>query len=241
MEIHHKTRLFQDVMTASDARRHFSVRAMMSVAVGITGVFIVMAQGSAARAADGSAASGHPDLCRLLTKADVSRALKVTIVRAEALDTEEVGCEFSAQGSPADATAGHTVQLAKSTAAAHGATLDGPTEKLIETFSKGIFQGSDADKSASAAARHPGEVRVLTIAIQPGDANDQMPITRRTMAGLSPKGVTTVVGLGDEAFDSGGAMITARKGKTMIQFTYPSCACTTKDIVPLARKVVDAL
>jgi len=210
-------------------------------ALGITGFLVAMIHGTGVLASDDASAAGHGDLCRLLTKADVSRALKVTIVRAEALDTEEVGCEFSAQGSPADATAGHTVQLAKSTAAAHGATLDGPTEKLIETFSKGIFQGSDADKSATATARHSGEVRVFTIAIQPGDANDQMPITRRTMAGLSPKGVTTVVGLGDEAFDSGGAMITVRKGKKMIQFTYPSCACTTKDVVPLARKVVDAL
>jgi hypothetical protein len=32
-------------------------------------------------------------------------------------------------------------------------------------------------------------------------------------------------------------MLTVRKGKTMIQFTYK----TTKDVVPVARKVVDAL
>src|ERR1700690_2942919 len=100
-----------------------------SAALGITGFLVAMIHGTGVLASDASA-TGHGDLFRLLTKADVSRALKVTIVRAEALDTEEVGCEFSAQGSPVDATAGHTVQLAKSTAAAHGATLDGPTEKL---------------------------------------------------------------------------------------------------------------
>ena len=44
-----------------------------------------------------------------------------------------------------------------------------------------------------------------------------------------------------QLFDSGGAMLSVRKGKRMIQFTYPSCACTTKDIVPLARKVVSGL
>jgi hypothetical protein len=68
-----------------------------------------------------------------------------------------------------------------------------------------------------------------------------MLLTRRTLAGLSPKGIKTVLNLGEEAFDSGDAMLTVRKGKTMIQFTYKSCTCTTKDVVPLARKVADAL
>lgn len=240
MEIDHKAGLFQGAMTASGTRKNLDLRSMMSAAVG-TGALIVMAHGSAVRAAEGSAASGRADLCRLLTKAEVSQALKVTIVRAEALATEQAGCEFSTQGSLADSSAGHYTQLAKSTAAAHGSAIDGPTEKLIDTFGKGIFQGSDAEKSSTASARHAGEVPVFTFAIQPGEAEDQMRVNRRTMAALSPQGVKTVVGLGDESFDSGGAMLTVRKGRTMIQFTYKSCTCTTKDVIPLARKVVDAL
>ena len=36
-------------------------------------------------------------------------------------------------------------------------------------------------------------------------------------------------------------MLNVRKGNRMIQFTYPSCACTLQDVVPLARKIVDQL
>ena len=146
----------------------------------ITCALILIGYGPTALADDAIPASGRTDLCGLLTKAEVSRALKVTIVRAEALDTDQVGCEFSAKGTLADAGAGHATELANSAAAAHGTTLDASTQNLINAFGKGIFQGSDADKSATSAARHPGEVPVLTVAIQPGDAEDQMRRTRRT-------------------------------------------------------------
>jgi hypothetical protein len=66
----------------------------------------------------------------------------------------------------------------------------------------GIFQGSDSEKSSTAAARHAGEFPVFTYSIQPGDAEEQLLLTRRTLAGLSPKGIKTALNLGDEAFDS---------------------------------------
>lgn len=238
MKSDHKKDWGRSAITPSSVRKS-GVPALLSAMLFITGALMNLR--SSALAAGDSAASGRADLCRLLTKAEVSQALKVTIVRAEALDTEQVGCEFSATGSLADSSAGHYAELAKSAAAAHGSAIDGPTEKLIESFGKGIFQGSDAAKSSTASARHAGEIPVFTFAIQPGDAEEQMRVNRRTMAGLSPQSVKTVVGLGDESFDSGGAMLTVRKGKTMIQFTYKSCTCTTKDVIPLARKVVDAL
>jgi hypothetical protein len=215
--------------------------SLTTAAVSLALALIALGPGSNLKAADDSAAASRPDLCRFLSQAEVSQALKVSIVRAEATDTEEAGCEFSIRGSLTDSAAGHYTQLAKSSAAAQGAVIDGPTEKLIDTFAKGIFQGSDSEKAATAGARHAGEFPVFTYIIQPGDAEEQMPLTRRTLAGLAPKGIKTVVNLGDEAFDSGGAMLTVRKGKTMIQFNYKACNCTTKDIVPLARKVVGEL
>jgi hypothetical protein len=215
--------------------------SLTAAAISLTAALIAVVPASPLRAADDSAAAARPDLCRLLTQVEVSQALKVNIVRAEATDTEEAGCEFSTRGSQTDSAAGHYTQLAKSSASAQGTTIDGPTEKLIDTFAKGIFQGSDSEKAATAGARHAGEFPVFTYFIQPGDAEEQMTLTRHTMAGLAPKGIKTVVNLGDEAFDSGGAMLTVRKGKTMIQFNYKACNCTTKDIVPLARKVVGAL
>ena len=221
--------------------RENAASALTTAAVSLTAVLIAVVPGSRLKAAEDSAPAARTDLCRLLTLAEVSQALKVDIVRAEATDTEEAGCEFSTRGSMTDSAAGHYAQLAKSSAAAQGTTIDGPTEKLIDTFAKGIFQGSDSEKAAAAGARHAGEFPVFAYIIQPGDAEEQMPLTRRTLAGIAPKGIKTVVNLGDEAFDSGGAMLTVRKGKTMIQFNYKVCNCTTKDIVPLARKVVGAL
>jgi hypothetical protein len=181
------------------------------------------------------------DLCALVSKAEVSQALRVAIVRAAASDTELGGCDFSIKSTPAAASTGHAVDLAKSAAQANGTQLDDATQKLLATFANGVFQGSDSEKSAAANARHPGEVAVFSFVVLPGDANDQMRATRAAHSGIAPVAVTTIANLGDEAFDSGGAMLSVRKGKRMIQFTYPSCACTTKDIVPLARKVVSGL
>ena len=181
------------------------------------------------------------DLCALVSKAEVSQALRVAIVRAAASDTELGGCDFSIKSTLAAARTGHAVELAKSAAQANGTQLDDATQKLLATFANGVSQGSDSDKSAAANERHPGEVAVFSFVVLPGDANDQMRATRAAHAGIAPVAVTTIANLGDEAFDSGGAMLSVRKGKRMIQFTYPSCACTTKDIVPLARKVVSGL
>jgi hypothetical protein len=136
-------------------------------------------------------------------------------------------------------TASHTTQIAKSAASANGSNIDGPTEKLIDTFGKLLLKGSTADTPAT--ARHVGEVPVFGFAILPGSGEDQMRLSRQTQTGIAGAAVTSVANLGDEAFDSGGAMLSVRKGKRMIQFTYPSCSCTLREIIPLARKVVDQL
>ncbi len=181
------------------------------------------------------------NLCALVSKAEVGRALHVDIVRAEAPDTGLPGCDFSIKGTPAATGTGHIVAYTKGAATAKGAELDDATQKMIASFANGIFKGSDADKAATAGARHPGEVPVFSFAILPSDGNDLMQATRDAHTGISPAGVTTIPKLGDEASDSGGAMLNVRKGKRMIQFTYPSCACTVDDVVPLARKIVDQL
>jgi hypothetical protein len=185
------------------------------------------------------AQEGPKDLCSLLSKADVSRALGMEIVRSEVPETDLAGCDFSTRGSAANLTASHTTQLAKSAASANGSSIDGPTEKLLQTFGNALLKGSDADTPAT--ARHAGEVPVFGFAIMPGDGSDQMRLTRQTHAGIAGAGVATVPNLGDEAFDSAGAMLSVRKGKRMIQFIYASCPCTTREIIPLARKVVNQL
>jgi hypothetical protein len=207
----------------------------------IVGIAMILAAAMPSAQAEAPPAAGGANLCALVSKAEVSRALRVVIVRAEAPDTDLPGCDFSIKGTPAAAGSGHALELAKGAAQANGTQLDDATQKLISSFATGIFQGSDSDKSATAGARHPGEVPVFSFFIQPGDANDQMRATRQAHAGIAPAAVTTISKLGDEAFDSGGAMLSVRKGNRMIQFAYPSCACTTRDVVPLARKIVDQL
>jgi hypothetical protein len=214
---------------------------MRATYVQIVGTAIAVAAAVPRAQADTAPTASGANLCALVSKAEVSRALRVVIVRAEAPDTDLPGCDFSIKGTLAAAGSGHIVDLTKGAAQAKGAQLDDATQKLISNFATGIFQGSDADKSATANARHPGEVPVFTFAILPGDGSDLMGMTRQTHAGIAPTAVTTIPKLGDEAFDSGGAMLNVRKGNRMIQFTYPSCACTVHDVVPLARKIVDQL
>lgn len=210
--------------------------------MGILLALVVRTEAGAQTAAGVATTADLTSLCRILTQAEVSRALHVVIVRAEAPATDLPGCEFSIKGTFAEAGAGHSTELAKSAALAHGTQLDDSTQKLLDTFAKGIFQGSDSEKSAAASARHPGEVPVLTFDVRiSADAKAETRATRQTEAGISLKGVSTVVGLGDEAFDSGGAMLTVRKGDKLLQVRYPLCACTTQDVVPLARKIVASL
>jgi hypothetical protein len=213
---------------------------MRAMCVQVLGTVLLLSAATPSASA-GTAAADGANLCALVSKADVSRALHVAVVRAEAPDTDLAGCEFSIKGTPAAAGSGHALELAKGAAQANGTQLDDATQKLISSFATGIFKGSDSDKAATAGARHPGEVPIFTFAILPGDATDQMRATRQAHASLAPVAVTTIAKLGDEAFDSGGAMLSVRKGNRMIQFTYPSCACTTQDVVPLARQIVDRL
>ena len=195
-----------------------------------------------AQSPTGTAKGDRANLCGLLSQAEVTHALHVIVVRAEAPETEFPGCEFSIKATQADAGAGHMTEVAKSAALTQGTQLDESTQKLINTFAKGVFQGSDAEKSATAGARHPGEVPVLTFDVRISEnAKDEAHLTRQTQANISPKGITALDSLGDEAFDSGGAMLTVRKGDKLLELRYPACACTTQDVVPLARKIVASL
>jgi hypothetical protein len=49
---------------------------------------------------------------------------------------------------------------------------------------------------------------------------------------------TELPGIGDEAFDIGGAMILARKGNKVVHVMYMMCPCGRADAVSLVKKVV---
>jgi hypothetical protein len=67
----------------------------------------------------------------------------------------------------------------------------------------------------------------------------QMKANRQALGQLQP--VTLISGLGDEAFASSQSMMFVRKGDTLLRITYTGCPCTTKDVEPLARRIVGAI
>ena len=59
--------------------------------------------------------------------------------------------------------------------------------------------------------------------------------------GATPKGGGDLTGIGDEAWVVGNNMLEARKGDMYITLTFTNCPCSSVQIAPLAKKLVDAL
>ena len=82
----------------------------------------------------------HGDVCRLLSKQDVSKAVGVEIVRTESKDN---GCSYMANGTQQEMTAKHV----KAMVADKGA--DKKTQEIAEKFAGGMFNALQAEKPAS--------------------------------------------------------------------------------------------
>ena len=185
------------------------------------------------------------DPCRFLSKAEVSQAVGVVVIRADAKDD---GCSYIAKGDPADVTAKHAAAMLG------GLGADAQTQKTIQKFAGAIFAQQEAgDKSLSAQAA-TGEVPVLVVSFTSGNAQMEMKLNRGTLgritnvapaasqnAGAQNTGSGDLTGIGDEAFVAGGSMILVRKGNTVAHFTYISCPCNTGNIKPLAQMVASRL
>ena len=115
------------------------------------------------------------DPCRFLSKDEVSQAVGVTIIRAQAQDT---GCSYIAHGDPADMTSKHMAAMVGSQVAAKGETVDPKTQQMMQKFAGAFFkqqEASDKDLSAQAAT---GEVPVVTVSFTAGNAELQMKMNR---------------------------------------------------------------
>ena len=172
--------------------------------------------------------------CRFASADDVTRALHVAIVRAEPAAEDNSVCEYSMKGKPSSAATDHGIAMA---GAMNGQTLDPAAQKLMQGFGNAVLGGQDSD--AAKNVRHAGEVPVLVIDVQTGDAMAQMKANRQALGYLQP--VAPINGLGDEAFSSSDSMMFVRKGDKLLHITYTGCPCTTKDVEPLARQIVAAL
>ena len=172
------------------------------------------------------------DACSLLSKSDVSRVVKMDIVRAESDKSDSPGCTYSVMGDGADLTAKHLSVLRRS-------ELSKSQQDMLENFGKTILHGSNSE-SSGAVSEHPGEAPVFVFSID-GNAQLQMRLTKATLGNMPGGGSATIPDLGDEAFDAAGAMMFVRKGDKIVRILYMTCPCNRDDILPLARTIVSGL
>jgi hypothetical protein len=176
----------------------------------------------------GPALSGI-DPCSLLSKADVSQAAKVEVIRAEADRGSEPGCVYNVLGDISDLVAKHASLL-------HREATTEAQRQQFESVAKGLFQGMNTEQSGS-ASKHPGEAPVFTFSVTNNGAKAQMNLSRMAFSRLRGA-MVTIPDLGDDNLDIGGAMMLVQKGDKLIRVMYMMCPCATDDVVPLVRKLI---
>jgi hypothetical protein len=194
--------------------------------------------GSGSKAENGSSDAGSKDsssansslgnVCRFLSKDDVSKAIGVEIVRA---DPGENGCTYIAKGSQADMTAKHM----RAMLATRGA--DAKSQEMAEKFAGGLFNAFAADKSSGQDTS--GEVPVFNFSVDQNAAEAQMRLNAKVLGNLGDQ--EGLPGIGDQAFVSADGMIFVRKGKSLVRIMFTSCPCGTEQVKPLAKEIADAL
>jgi hypothetical protein len=200
---------------------------------------------SGASSSDDSAGGFKGDPCRFLSKAEVSQAVGLQVIRTEAKDG---GCSYVAKGDPADVTAKHMSSMIG------GLGADAQTQKTIQKFAGAMFAQQEATDKALSAEAATGEIPVLVVTFTEGNAALEMKANRAAFEHIganapSNAGKATVAnsatgdltGIGDEAYVTGGSMLMLRKGNVMARFMYVSCPCNTDNIKPLAQTVASRL
>jgi hypothetical protein len=182
---------------------------------------------STARPSSGGGSMG--DVCRLLSKEDVSRAIGVEIVHTQPVDN---GCTYIAKGTQADMSAKHVTAMI----AARGA--DKQTQQKIQKIAGGMFNVFQSEKPASEQDTL-GEVPVFSFSVDQNAADEQMRLNAKGLAVLGDQ--AGLPGIGDQAFVSADGMIMVRKGKNLVRIMFITCPCGTEAVKPLAKEIADAL
>jgi len=199
---------------------------------------------------DDSTIKGDP--CRFLSTADVSHAVGVTIIRAEAKGDE--GCMYIAHGDPAEMTSKHMASMVTNQARANGQDIDARQQQMMQQITGAFFKQQQASDKNLAAEAAKGEVIVLAVSFESRAARMAMKLNRAAfdhvkqgVPGASDPdsagqtGTGDLSGLGDEAYAMGGTMLMVRKGEIMAQFLFNECPCSVDAIKPLAEKVISQL
>ncbi len=169
------------------------------------------------------------DVCRLLSKEDVGRAVGVVIARAQ---PEDNSCSYIAKGDKADMLAKHTTAMM----AARGA--DKQTQQTIQKFAGGMFKEFQNEKPAS-QQDNSGEVPVFSFSVDQNAADEQMRLNAKVLGVIGDQ--QDLPGIGDQAFVSADGMIMMRKGKNFVRIMFIACPCNTDAVKPLAKEIADAL
>ena len=181
----------------------------------------------ATRSDTGSGTMGN--VCRFLSKEDVSKAIGVQIIRT---DPGDGTCSYIAKGNQADMTARHVSAMM----AARGA--DQQQQQMVQNIAGGMFK-SFAEENHHPEQYSSGEIPVFMFSVNQNAAEEQM---RLNSTGLSIFPSTqNLSGIGDQAFVAGDGMIMVRKGKNLIQIMYLTCPCGTEAVTPLAKKLAARL
>jgi hypothetical protein len=184
-----------------------------------------------ASSSDSSASSDNSlgDVCRFLSKEDVSKAIGVKIIRAQNKDN---GCSYIAKGTQADVMAKH----ASAMTASRGA--DKKTQQLVQQFAGGMFNQFQSERPQSEWDKS-GEVLVFNFSLDQHAAEAQMRLNAKVMGRIGD--MQDLPGIGDQAFVSGDGMIMVRKGDKLVRIMYLTCPCGTEAVKPLAKEIADAL
>ena len=180
---------------------------------------------------DSSTYSDNPlgDVCRFLSKEDVSRAIGIEIIRTQSKDN---GCSYIAKGTQADVMAKH--------ASAMGATrgADKQTQQFAQQFAGGMFKEFQSQRPQSEWDK-AGEVLVFNFSVDEHAAEAQMRLNEKVMGRIGE--TQDLSGIGDQAFVSGDSMIMVRKGNKLVRIWYLTCPCGTEAVKPLAKEIANAL
>jgi hypothetical protein len=186
--------------------------------------------GSEESEAGRSAGSGTMgDVCRLLSKQDVSKAVGVAIIRTESKDN---GCSYLAKGTQQDMAAKHL----KAMVADKGA--DKKTQEIAEKIAGGMFNALQTETRAS-EQNTSSEVPVFVFSLDQHRAEEQMRLNAKVLGNLGNE--QGLPGIGDQAFVSADGVILVRKGKTLVRIMYLACPCGIEQVKPLAKEIADAL
>ncbi len=169
------------------------------------------------------------DVCRFLSKEDVSKAIGVEIIRTQSKDN---GCSYIAKGTQADVMAKHAAAMAGT----HGA--DKQAQQFAQQFAGGMFKQFQSERPQSEWDK-AGEVLVFNFSVDQHAAEAQMRLNAKVMGRIGE--TQDLPGIGDQAFVSGDSMIMVRKGNKLVRIMYLTCPCGTEAVKPLAREIADAL